>query len=317
MARVCFAVLCALFTLGVLGCKSMKTGASEYFGKKHSCPDAQISVIPRTDLKGSQIFEIGRDAPPDEVKKNPARLAVWQQNKMESTAEHRKILDAQDVFEVRGCGFAEYLTCYRFYVDEDIGNSGVSCSGRGPINEHNNFPPANSNAQMTADPTGELAKELGGNAGGPGRKVETGGNSTEKQVASGLEKDTGIGNKKVDIEGSTKTQKVVRVGSSDGEATGELPKAMVKSYIATKMGAIISCYEKGLRANPDLSGKVKVAFLIQPTGGVLGARVDDSSLNNSSVEECILNKIKNWQFPPAKGGGSTKVVYPFVFSSTH
>ena len=160
------------------------------------------------------------------------------------------------------------------------------------------------------------AKELDGNAGGPGRKVEIGGNSTEKQVASGLEKDTGIGNKKVDIEGITKIQAVVRVGSSDGEATGELPKATIKSYIAAKRGAIISCYEKGLRANPDLSGKVKVAFLIQPTGGVLGARVDDSSLNNSSVEECILNEITNWHFPPAKGGGSTKVVYPFVFSST-
>ncbi len=172
-------------------------------------------------------------------------------------------------------------------------------------------------AQVTADPTGELAKELGGSTGGPGKKPGIGGNATEKQVASGLEKDTGIGSKKVDIEGTAKAQKVVRVGSSGGEAEGELPKSVVKGYIATKMGAIKACYQKGLQSNPDLSGKVKVAFLIQPTGGVLGARVDDSSLNNSSVEECILNNVKTWHFPPAKGGGSTKVVYPFVFSSTH
>lgn len=180
---------------------------------------------------------------------------------------------------------------------------------------------ANPNAQkadVTADPTGELSKDLGGSAG-PGKKpgIAGAGDATSKQVAEGLGKDKGIGSQKVDVEAHEKKQQVVRVGSSGGDAEGELPKAVIKGYIATKMGAIKACYQKGLQANPELSGKVKVAFLIQPDGKVLGARVDDSSMNNSSVEECILNNVKAWHFPPAKGGGSTKVTYPFQFSSTH
>jgi TonB family protein len=173
-------------------------------------------------------------------------------------------------------------------------------------------------ADVTADPTGELSKDLGGGAG-PGKKpgIAGAGDATSKQVATGLEKDNKVGSQKVDVEAHEKKQQVVRVGSSGGDAEGELPKAVIKSYIATKMGAIKACYQKGLQSNPDLTGKVKVAFLIQPSGAVLGARVDDSSMNNSSVEECILNNVKAWHFPPAKGGGSTKVTYPFQFSSTH
>lgn len=175
---------------------------------------------------------------------------------------------------------------------------------------------ANANAVVTADATGELSKDLGG-AAVPGAKKAIGGDATEKRVAEGLGKDNDIGSRKVDVEAHEKAQKVIRVGSSGGDAEGELPKSVIKAYIATKMGAIKACYQKGLQSNPDLSGKVKVAFLIQPTGQVFGAKIDDSSINNSAVEECIMNNVKAWHFPPAKGGGSTKVMYPFIFSSTH
>ncbi len=171
-------------------------------------------------------------------------------------------------------------------------------------------------SDVIADPTGELSKDLGGGKG-PNKGPGLGEGSTDKQVATGLEKDKGIGSKQVNIEAHEKKQTVVTIKQTGGDAEGELPKAVIKSYIATKMGAIKSCYQKGLQSNPDLAGKIKVAFLIQPTGAILGARVDDSSLSAPAVEECILNNVKAWHFPPAKGGGSTKVVYPFVFSSTH
>ena len=123
-----------------------------------------------------------------------------------------------------------------------------------------------------------------------------------------------MGNKKIDIEAHEKKQQVVRVGSSGGESDGELPKDVIKKYIASKTGAIKACYQKGLQANPDLSGKVKVKFLIMPTGAVMGADIEDSSLNDEGVEGCIMNNIKVWHFPPAKGGGTTTVHYPFAFS---
>ena len=106
----------------------------------------------------------------------------------------------------------------------------------------------------------------------------------------------------------------MRVGGGRGsKAQGELPKKVIKRYIATKMGAIKACYQKGLQANPGLQGKVKVMFLIQPNGKVAGAKIADSGLNSPAVESCILRNIKIWRFPRAKGGGSTKVIYPFNF----
>ena len=98
------------------------------------------------------------------------------------------------------------------------------------------------------------------------------------------------------------------------DTDGELPKPVIKAYIATKMGVVKACYQKQLPSNPELSGKVKVTFVISPNGAVAGVRKDSSTLNNGAVEDCVLSLIKTWKFPAAKGGGSTAVVYPFVFA---
>jgi hypothetical protein len=38
-------------------------------------------------------------------------------------------------------------------------------------------------------------------------------------------------------------------------------------------------------------------------------------MNNKTVETCIAARIKNWQFPKPKGGGTVLVSYPFLFKS--
>ena len=172
---------------------------------------------------------------------------------------------------------------------------------------------ANTAANVVADPKGDLAKlAAGGSKLGAG--VTGAAQATTVQVAAGLAKDANIGNKKVDLTANEKKQQVVRVGSSGGDSDGELPKEVVKSYISSKTGAIKACYQKGLQGNPDLAGKVKIKFLIQPTGAVIGAAIENSTLNDSAVDDCILNNVKVWHFPPAKGGGSTAVHYGFNFS---
>ncbi len=168
--------------------------------------------------------------------------------------------------------------------------------------------------QYQADPTGELGKNLAGDPSGKNRD-QLDGDATKKQIAGDLQKDKNSADKKVDIEGSVKKQNVVRVGGSVGDTDGELPKPVIRAYIATKMGGIKACYQRQLQSNPELAGKVKVAFLISPNGSVTGVRKDSTTLNNDAVEDCVISLIKSWKFPPAKGGGSTKVEYPFVFSS--
>ncbi len=98
-------------------------------------------------------------------------------------------------------------------------------------------------------------------------------------------------------------------------ATGALPDTVIRAYIRRKMGAIKACYQKGLQQNPALAGKVQVRFLIQPSGAILGAKVHQTSLHDTAVEGCILANVASWTFPAAVGGGSTRVFYPFRFTS--
>lgn len=168
-------------------------------------------------------------------------------------------------------------------------------------------------AGVAADASDRAAGSLGDPNGG--RRGAGDGSETGRQVASGLGKDNSLNGKDPALNVKEKQQNLVRVGGSVGDATGELPKPVIKAYIATKMGAIKACYQKGLQSNPDLSGKIKVKFLIQPNGAVNPAKIDESTIGNDAVENCVLNNVKAWKFPQAKGGGITNVVYPFVFAS--
>lgn len=165
---------------------------------------------------------------------------------------------------------------------------------------------------VAADSSNRAADALGGPGG---RRGAGDGSETGRQVAAGLGKDNSLNGKDPSLNVKEQKQNLVRVGGSVGDATGELPKPVIKAYIATKMGAIKACYQKGLQANPDLSGKIKVKFLIQPNGAVNPAKIDESTIGNDGVENCVLNNVKAWKFPQAKGGGVTTVVYPFVFAS--
>lgn len=178
-----------------------------------------------------------------------------------------------------------------------------------------------SGAQAGGGPSvvADFGSEPGSGSGGPlGRAGGPGGGDTEKRVAGGLEKQ-GLDGKKVITDADVKDkerQKVVRVGGGAGDTDGELPKSVVAAYMNSKAGAIKACYQKGLQSNPDLSGSIKVRFLIQPSGSIAGAKMESSSLGAESVETCIMNNIKSWKFPQAKNGGGTTVSKTWSFRST-
>ena len=56
-----------------------------------------------------------------------------------------------------------------------------------------------------------------------------------------------------------------------------------------------------------------VKFTIAGNGSVIAASVEESSMNDSAVENCIVGKIRRWVFPAPKGGGIVVVKYPFIF----
>lgn len=103
----------------------------------------------------------------------------------------------------------------------------------------------------------------------------------------------------------------------ESEISGGLDREVIAQYIKTQLGQILYCYERQLSANPDLYGKVAVRFTISGNGQVVTQAINDTTLKNTSVEGCILNKVAKWKFPEPKGGTKVLVTYPFLFKSTN
>lgn len=99
----------------------------------------------------------------------------------------------------------------------------------------------------------------------------------------------------------------------DEEATveGGLDRDQIIAVINKNKGQIIYCYEKGLQAQPSIGGRVAVDFVIGPAGRITTARVAQSSLGSRTVENCMLQRMKTWQFPRPVGNVNVDVLYPF------
>jgi hypothetical protein len=103
----------------------------------------------------------------------------------------------------------------------------------------------------------------------------------------------------------------------ESEIVGGLDREVIAQYIKTQLGQILYCYERQLSASPDLYGKIAVKFTIAGTGMVETQAINDTTLKNRTVENCILNKVAKWKFPEPKGGTKVVVTYPFLFKSTN
>ena len=96
---------------------------------------------------------------------------------------------------------------------------------------------------------------------------------------------------------------------------GELDPNMVAKEVRSRLGAIKACYERALKRNPNLSGKVVIHWTITQAGTVSGVDVEQDTLGDAEVASCIKFLIARWRFP-APSGGSVDVSFPFVFQAS-
>lgn len=76
--------------------------------------------------------------------------------------------------------------------------------------------------------------------------------------------------------------------------------------------AIFSLYNRALRRNPSLQGKVVVELTIRPDGVVSQCRIISSELNNPALEHKLVTRIKLFRFA-AKPVPRVTVTYPIDF----
>ncbi|MFS4460349.1 TonB family protein [Bdellovibrio sp. HCB2-146] len=144
---------------------------------------------------------------------------------------------------------------------------------------------------------------IAGTSGSGGRAESAGGYGT-KGVGGGK---AGYG--KISLVGGTSGMSL----PLDDEASveGGLDKDQIAAVINRHQGQIVYCYEKGLQAQPSIGGRVAVDFVIGPNGRITKAKVAQSSLGSRYVENCMIERMKSWQFPRPVGNVSVDVLYPF------
>jgi outer membrane biosynthesis protein TonB len=140
--------------------------------------------------------------------------------------------------------------------------------------------------------------------GGSGKVANISGLRGAGSIAGG---DTGAGSAEKRISG------IVR--SEAPAVDGELDPQLVVKEVRTRMGAIKACYERSLKRNPNLSGKIKVRWTITAAGTVSGVDIEEDSMGDAEVSSCIKGLVARWRFP-APSGGSVDVAFPFVFQSS-
>ncbi len=99
------------------------------------------------------------------------------------------------------------------------------------------------------------------------------------------------------------------------KGSGELSKDEIQRVINSHVGEIQYCYEKQLRTNAGLAGRVVLEWTVTASGGVSVVKVATSSLSSTDATKCMMDRVKKWSFPKPRGKGAVTIVYPFVFNT--
>jgi hypothetical protein len=100
---------------------------------------------------------------------------------------------------------------------------------------------------------------------------------------------------------------------SQPEVNGRLPAELIQRVVRQNEGRFRLCYEKGLRGNPTLTGRVTTRFVIDRNGQVNLAADGGSDLPDATVRQCVISSFTALSFPESNTGMVT-VTYPLMFT---
>ena len=89
----------------------------------------------------------------------------------------------------------------------------------------------------------------------------------------------------------------------------------ISMTIAENEREVRSCYEVALSQTGDASGKVSLIWNINDAGRAVDVEVDEdtSTLTDPALHDCMIGKLKSWNFPPARPGQLTRAGHLFNF----
>jgi tetratricopeptide (TPR) repeat protein len=108
--------------------------------------------------------------------------------------------------------------------------------------------------------------------------------------------------------------RIPQVRQARARVEGALDRDIVRRVVRSRLGEVRHCYERGLRSNPNLSGRVELEFTITSSGRVGPTSIADDTLGAPGPGRCIAQAARRWTFPRPRGGGNVRVRYPFTLS---
>ncbi len=102
------------------------------------------------------------------------------------------------------------------------------------------------------------------------------------------------------------------IAIDDPMPTGGCDAAAIGSVMRSRLRGFQACYERELKNQPTVGGRVVVRFSVTPAGGVADFEVEESAIPGARFRSCLKTLVNGWRFPPQ--GEECSVVYPFVFA---
>jgi len=100
-------------------------------------------------------------------------------------------------------------------------------------------------------------------------------------------------------------------GGGCGVCSGDV-SPQLKGALSGAAGSVRGCYERALRQNQMLQGKLVVAVKVGSHGQPCSASLASDTLGDGSVASCVLQKFRSGTFP-APIGGCVDVKVPISF----
>lgn len=89
---------------------------------------------------------------------------------------------------------------------------------------------------------------------------------------------------------------------------------LIRSTVRRHANDVRACYNRALRRDPTVEGRVTVQFVIDPDGKVPAAAMHDTEIDDPLMVNCITRAVRRWTFPVSPDSGTSLVRYPWVFS---
>ena len=106
----------------------------------------------------------------------------------------------------------------------------------------------------------------------------------------------------------------IKVTGTGASAGGRDAQSLL-TIINKNKTAIEYCYQRFLKLNPSLSGRIDLELEIDPNGRVIQVRVLRSTVSDKKLEQCVVRAVKRWRnfgkIDPSLGNVRTRL--PIIF----